>query len=72
MKQTEREFCGCCGGRLESQTDIWCKSCSRHVSRDLRFWEATYYAQHKRPCPFEVEGQSAWSRQMKIDESRGE
>lgn len=67
---SERWYCGCCGGRLESQTHVWCKPCSKHVGKDLQLWEATYFAQYKKPCPFEVEGQSAWSREMKIDESQ--
>lgn len=53
-KQEERWFCGCCGGRLESQGDVWCRPCSKHVRGGWRMWEATYFAQHSRICPFDV------------------
>lgn len=37
---------------METGCDIWCKKCKEHVLPDLEFWEATWYAQHGRYCPF--------------------
>jgi predicted amidophosphoribosyltransferase len=48
----DKQFCGCCGGEMESQTQIWCGRCEKHVTKDLAFWEATWYAQTGKYCPF--------------------
>lgn len=47
-----KTFCGCCGGEMESQTQIWCNRCKAHVLDTLEFWEATWYAQTGKYCPF--------------------
>lgn len=47
-----KAFCGCCGGEMESQTQIWCNPCKAHVLDSLEFWEATWYAQTGKYCPF--------------------
>lgn len=47
-----KDYCGCCGGELESQTQVWCSRCSDHVLKDHAFWAATWYAQYGKYCPF--------------------
>jgi hypothetical protein len=37
---------------MESQTQIWCNRCAKHVTKDLEFWEATWYAQTGKYCPY--------------------
>lgn len=50
----DKHFCGCCGGEMESQTQVWCNRCGKHVLHAKAFWDATWYAQHGRYCPFTV------------------
>lgn len=48
----DKDFCGCCGGEMEAQTEIWCKRCKAHVQGSQPFWKATWYAQTGKYCPF--------------------
>ncbi len=48
----DAHFCGCCGGKMASQTELWCEKCRPHVLEGRPFWEATWYAQHGKYCPF--------------------
>lgn len=45
-------MCGCCGSPMATSCDIWCDRCKGHVAKDLEFWEATWYAQTGKYCPF--------------------
>ncbi len=55
---TKRRYsgCSCCGGKIEAQTQAqrWCTRCSDHVLKDVPFWEATWYAQYEKYCPFTI------------------
>ena len=55
----DEQFCGCCGEQIGagSTTDtLWCKRCKPHTKgyTDAAAWDRTYFAQHKKPCPFQV------------------
>lgn len=52
--QENRWHCGCCGGELESQGDIWCERCKTHVDNHVPFEEGTWFAKHNEDCPFDV------------------
>jgi len=45
-------YCGCCGGELESQGDIWCARCKPHIDKNARWEEGTWFGQHNEDCPF--------------------
>lgn len=68
---THKDYCGCCGGNLKSQTHVWCEPCSYHVRKDNggALWECTYFAQHNKICPFDVELSPA-IRQRNLDEAK--
>lgn len=53
---TDGWFCGCCGDEIEVDGDIepWCRLCAEHVAQDGAPWNATFAAQHGRPCPYGV------------------
>lgn len=47
------DYCGCCGREC---TGEWCLDCIGHLlPRDGNIYphERTYFAQFKKPCPFE-------------------
>jgi hypothetical protein len=48
-------FCGCCGGDIDVDGDIedWCRLCEEHVLSEGALWNRTFYAQWKRPCPYQ-------------------
>ncbi|MFR9807092.1 hypothetical protein ACL02T_33065 [Pseudonocardia sp. RS010] len=55
----EQLYCGCCGtelGRSTRSDPDWCKRCLPHIKRhtEAPLWERTYFAQHKRDCPFQA------------------
>lgn len=58
MAQMDAEtgYCGCCGGDLDGNSDLWCKRCADHVlpDRGVRLWDRTYFAQHGKDCPFQM------------------
>jgi len=58
----DRHYCGCCGGEMETQTQIWCNRCKAHVLKGVPFWEATWYAQHEKYCPFTVTQFIPWNK----------
>lgn len=58
----DRHYCGCCGGEMESQTQVWCNRCKAHVLPDVPFWDATWYAQHEKYCPFTVTQFIPWNK----------
>lgn len=62
LDEVDELFCGCCGngiGRSTRSDPDWCRRCKPHVRTypaSLPPWERTYYAQHKRDCPYQVGG----------------
>ena len=58
----DRHYCGCCGGEMETQTQVWCNRCKAHVLPDVPFWDATWYAQHEKYCPFTVTQFIPWNK----------
>lgn len=55
----EQLYCGCCGNEIgqgpRSDPD-WCSRCQSHIKGYTWAppWERTFFAQHKRDCPFQV------------------
>ena len=50
------DYCGCCG-RLVNRGDhgsVWCRRCAAHVLLSGPFESRTFFAQHKRECPWQV------------------
>lgn len=37
---------------MESQTQVWCSRCAAHILQERPFWEATWYAQTGKYCPY--------------------
>ena len=53
-------YCGCCGEQLHWADfyKLWCRRCRGHVYPVVGVYvpthERTYFAQHGRPCPYQV------------------
>lgn len=58
MPTIDGDYCGCCGREMRGG-GWFCRDCAGHVLpvNDGTFsgrspWDRTYFAQHKRDCPF--------------------
>lgn len=56
---TSTLYCGCCGNEIGNSTRSdphWCQRCLPHIKRHTWAppWERTFFAQHKRDCPYQV------------------
>lgn len=55
-------YCGCCGRPVADLDADWCAECDFHVLPELTYdvagshrrlpYQRTYFAQHKKRCPF--------------------
>ena len=55
--EDEQEYCGCCGNEIIGfGPGWWCRRCMTHVEHGRRVpaWDRTFFAQHKRDCPYQV------------------
>jgi len=50
-------FCGCCGHEMPGSRSDWCRRCEAHVLESGPFESRTFFAQHKRECPWQI---GAW------------
>jgi hypothetical protein len=53
----ERDYCGCCGREIRwsassSSVRSWCDECVPHLGDTGPAWERTYFALHRKTCPF--------------------
>lgn len=54
MGKREPDYCGCCGRETKGHSTFWCRECAGHLGAGDYPHERTFYAQHQKPCPFEV------------------
>ena len=53
-REAEKSRCGCCGRERVLPGGKWCEDCRPHVLHDWQpAWGSTYFAIHKKNCPFE-------------------
>ena len=58
--EMKQHYCGCCGCEIPPKDEdlMWCKRCDKHVLHPKNRWipwhERTYFAQHGKDCPFQV------------------
>lgn len=63
------EYCGCCGRLIDGDghRGIWCRQCAKHVRPSGPFESRTYFAQHKRACPWKI---GTWNESAMEDAGR--
>ena len=48
-----QDCCGCCGHEALPGS-VWCAKCVEHIGRHGADWDRTFYALHRRPCPYQI------------------